>query len=254
MLACSLLRFFARDDSLVSVVSVHLAMVADAIVGPVVMGAPTKLAEDWFPPAERTLATAVAALSNQCGSVVVYALVPLLCADASEASLHRLNAALLAVSVANVALAAAYFPAHPRAAPSASADAARRGEEKITLCALLAAWRAFARAPAYICLVAVYALIVGAANPQVSGEGGMEGVGGAEGAPSASPADAPLRCALHSSPLHVVRPSAPPRPAPLPRARELCSSRASPISARARRRLAGLTRARSRPRWSSACR
>ena len=167
MLACSVLRCLARDASTASVIFVHASMILDAIVGPVVMAAPGKLAEDWFGPRERTLATAIAALSNQCGSVVVYALVPLLCPDASAASLARLNYALLALSVANAALAAAYFPSHPpQGAPSASAGASARAEARASLRSLLTAWRALARVPPYVCIAIVYSLAIGSANPQ----------------------------------------------------------------------------------------
>lgn len=193
MLACSALRYAARDGSVGALICVHSAMILDAIVGPVVMAAPTKLAEDWFLPHERTLATAVAALSNQCGSVIVYLLVPLLCPDSSEASLRRLNAALLGLSVANAALAAAYFPAHPRLAPSASAGASRRAEAHATLWSLLSAWGAFARVPSYVCILLVYSLIVGAANPQSALlEPGLAALGASEGLASWTNAGAQL--------------------------------------------------------------
>ena len=197
MLACSALRYAARDSSVGSLVCVHSAMILDAIVGPVVMAAPTKLAEDWFLPRERTLATAIAALSNQCGSVVVYLLVPLLSPDASEASLRRLNAALLGLSAVNAAMAAAYFPAHPRAAPSASAGASRRAEARATLWSLLAAWAAFARVPSYVCILLVYALIVGAANPQGALlEPGLAALGASEALASWTNAGAQLASLL----------------------------------------------------------
>ena len=166
MLACSSLRLLAVDGSLLSVISFHAAMILDAIVGPVVMAAPTKLAEDWFPPSERTVATAIAALSNQCGGVLIYVLVPLLCPDASSASLRRLNWALFGLSAANAAMAVAYFPSHPHRAPSASAVFSRAGEASVTLRSLAVAWRAFFCIPAYLCIVLVYSLVVGAANPQ----------------------------------------------------------------------------------------
>ena len=166
MLACNALRFAARDGSLVSVVCVHLSMVLDAIVGPVVMAAPSKLAEDWFPARERTLATAIAALSNQSGSIVVYALVPLLCPDASELSMFRLNAAMLGLSALNVLLAALYFPSHPPSAPSASAAVSKENEARVTLLSLLAAWRTLARDAPYVCVMLAYALTLGIANPQ----------------------------------------------------------------------------------------
>ena len=185
MLACSVLRVLARDSAPGSLALVHLAMILDAVVGPVVMAAPSKLAADWFPPAERTVATALAALSNQSGSIVVYVLVPLLCPDASEAGMRRLNLVLLGVSVLNCALAALYFPSLPPHAPSASAalERADGSAERITLRSLFGAWRAFARDASYVCIMVSYSLVAGFANPQGSLlEPGLAGLGASEGA------------------------------------------------------------------------
>lgn len=47
------------------------------------MAVPTTLAEVWFPPEERTQATAVSALGNQSGTVLLSIIVPLVCPDDS---------------------------------------------------------------------------------------------------------------------------------------------------------------------------
>ena len=205
MLACSALRLLARDASPLSIVCVHLCMVLDAIVGPVVMAAPSKLAEDWFAPSERVVATAIAALSNQCGSVVVYALVPVLCPDSSAASLQRLNWALFAISCTNVLLAALYFPSHPPAAPSASADVSKRGEARVTLRSLLAAWRAFAADAPYVCILLSYSCMVGFANPQGALlEPSLATIGGSEALAGWVNAGAQLGLYRRSNPPHTT--------------------------------------------------
>ena len=45
------------------------------------MAVPTTLAEVWFPPHERTQATAVSALGSQSGTVLLSIIVPIVCPD-----------------------------------------------------------------------------------------------------------------------------------------------------------------------------
>lgn len=70
MLASNGLRLFASDTSAPSIACLHLSFILCAIAGPIAMAVPVKLAEDFFAPAQRTLATAVAALGNQSGGFV----------------------------------------------------------------------------------------------------------------------------------------------------------------------------------------
>lgn len=167
VVVANLVRLAANDGSLASLVIVHVSFVLIGLAGPVAMAVPSRLAEDWFPPAERTTATAIAALGNQSGAVVIYFLVPVLSPDTSRASNLRMNALLAALSVANALMAAAYLPARPPAPPSASAGAMRAEEAsapRVTLRALLATWAVLARNTPFVLITIVYSLVLGFAN------------------------------------------------------------------------------------------
>lgn len=164
VVAANVMRCFANDSSLASIVIVHLSFTLNGIAGPVAMAVPSKLAEDWFQRDERTTATAIAALSNQSGNVFLYLLVPLLVPDTSAAAQLHLNLFLAALSVLNAVMFVVYFPSHPPRAPTASARVSRSGEERVSLASLWAALGAMARNPAFSLLTAVYSLIVGFSN------------------------------------------------------------------------------------------
>ena len=163
MLLCNVSRTLANDASPISVALVYFSVVLDAVAGPVAMAAPSKLAEDWFAPSERTTATAIGALANQSGTMVVFLLVPLLAPTPSAAGMRHMNYLLTGLSLLNVALGALYFPSRPPHPPSASAALPRA---PLTNAALLRAWRAFARQPAYLAIAATYSLLMGFSNPQ----------------------------------------------------------------------------------------
>lgn len=71
------LRCFARDASTLSIALLHVGFILNAIAGPVAMGAVSRLAEDWFPVAERGTATAIAAQVSHLNSMVALASAPL---------------------------------------------------------------------------------------------------------------------------------------------------------------------------------
>ena len=164
VLAANALRCFANDSGLTSVALVHVSFILNAIAGPAAMAVPSKLAEDWFSPTERTTATAVAALANQTGVLLLYFFVPTLCPDPTVADNFKLNALLLAISLLNAAMAAAYFPSHPPAAPSASAGVSLRNEALVTARGLAAAWRAMLANRGYVAILVTYSLYVGVSN------------------------------------------------------------------------------------------
>lgn len=167
MLFSNLFRTLANDATPLSLVFVHLSSALDALAGPVAMAAASKLAEDFFPPNERTTATAIGALANQSGTAVVYLLVPLLAPTPSAADMRRLNVFMLALSMVNAGVGHYYFPSKPPRPPSASAAlAAGEPAEPLTNAALLRAWRNFSRVPCYVAIVAAYGLLCGLSNPQ----------------------------------------------------------------------------------------
>ncbi len=75
------MRLFANDASFLSLFLVHTSFILNAITGPPAMALPSKLAETWFAPEERTQATAIASLGNQAGAVFLYLAIPYLCPD-----------------------------------------------------------------------------------------------------------------------------------------------------------------------------
>ena len=164
VVASNVMRCFANDASVASIAIVHVSFMLNGIAGPVAMAVPSKLAEDWFARDERTTATAIAALGNQSGNVFLYLLIPLLVPDTSAAAQLHLNLFLAALSIANAAMFAFYFPSHPPRAPTASARVSRSGEAAVTLASLRAALESMSRNAPYVLLTAVYSLIVGFSN------------------------------------------------------------------------------------------
>jgi FLVCR family MFS transporter len=164
VVAANVMRCFANDGSLLSLALVHLSFILNAVAGPAAMAVPSKLAEDWFSPTERTTATAVAALANQSGVVFLYLLVPTVAPNADPADNLRLNLILAGFSVLNALMCALYFPSHPPRAPSASAGVSKGNEAGITAAGLVRACRALLANRGYVAIVAVYALFVGCSN------------------------------------------------------------------------------------------
>ena len=167
MLLCNLLRTLATSASPASIALVYASVTLDAIVGPIAMAVPSKLAEDFFPTHERTTATAIAALGNQSGNVVVYLLIPLLAPNGDGASMSRMNYFLLALSLANALAAAAYFPVLPPRPPSRSSAhqlAATDSGKAVTMPLLLRAWRAFFTNRAFLAIAVSYSLCAGLTN------------------------------------------------------------------------------------------
>lgn len=59
-------RLVATTQQPWSITLLHLSYVFNAIAGPVAMGCVSKVAENWFPAAERATATAIAAGASVC--------------------------------------------------------------------------------------------------------------------------------------------------------------------------------------------
>lgn len=162
--ASNVMRCFANDSSLGSLVLIHVSFALNACAGPAAMAVPSKLAEDFFPPTERTLATAVAALGNQSGAAVLYLLIGWAFPNPTRADNFGLNASLAGLSLLNAAMALLYFPSHPPQPPSASARVSLAGEGGITLASLLRSSAAVVRNRTYVVILCAYALSTGLMN------------------------------------------------------------------------------------------
>ena len=129
----------------------HVGAVLIGIAGPIVMAAPTALSAAWFPPDQRTTATAVAQVANGLGNGVSYLIGSLMVPDndiavslsaaAKKGSNHkdspsvadvqiRIQWYMIVLSIPAVLLFVAlvvYFPSRPTLPPSYSAsDSAER--------------------------------------------------------------------------------------------------------------------------------
>ncbi len=164
VLVSCVMRCFANDSSILSAVIVHISFILNAAAGPAAMAVPSKLAEDWFPPNERTTATAISALANQTGVLFLYLCVPILCPDATMMDNLKLNILLAAFSVLNALLAAFYFPSHPPNAPSLSARVSKGKEAGITWVGLYTVWKELAKNRAFMVITLVYSIFVGISN------------------------------------------------------------------------------------------
>ena len=103
---------------------------------------PPKLSAAWFPPSERTTATAVASLANSLGAAVGFLLGPGLVTrcdvrsadsaadvEALRGGVRTLYLVQLLWAVATTALALAHFPERPPTPPSRSAAASERADQ-----------------------------------------------------------------------------------------------------------------------------
>jgi MFS family permease len=164
VVASNVLRCFAHDGSALSLALIYISFLLNAAAGPAAMGIPSKLAEDWFPPLERTSATAIAALSNQAGVLFLWVFVPTVAPQPTAEDSTRLNLLLAALSIANACLAAWYFPSHPPVAPSASARVTHASEATVTPATLWASWRVMLANRAYVALLLTYSALTGVAG------------------------------------------------------------------------------------------
>ena len=98
--------------------AIHLGQFLNGIVGCVVLIAPAKISQVWFPPHERATATSLVTLANYAGLAVGFILVPWQTSTWGVVAMLRQWAVIAAVTTV---AAIAYFPAVPRTPPSASA-------------------------------------------------------------------------------------------------------------------------------------
>jgi len=124
----------------------HAGQILNALAGPVAMSAGPVLSAMWFPPSERTFATAVVATCNYGGTCFMFTLGPLLVPTGltSEETGAALRTYMLGEAIVAGALfaGALCFPPMPKELPSRSAGLARMdiGSGLVQLLRLPAFW------------------------------------------------------------------------------------------------------------------
>jgi FLVCR family MFS transporter 7 len=101
-----------------SIWTIHIAQILNAAVGPFVMATPSKISANWFPPKERTTATAIGTLSNYMGSAAGFLIGPYVVSFSNIQTLIVVEAIHGLVILIWTCL---YFPDKPPSPPSASA-------------------------------------------------------------------------------------------------------------------------------------
>ena len=120
-------------DAAASTGMIHLGQFFNGLAGPIAMAAGPVLSATWFPPQQRTTATAIQAMSNYIGGALPFLLGPALVSDHTVASnKHNMKTEILHYMWMHAAFAAVvlvativYFPSHPPNAPSRSAETSR---------------------------------------------------------------------------------------------------------------------------------
>eukprot|EP01116_Phalansterium_solitarium_P018223 TRINITY_DN4755_c0_g2_i1.p1 TRINITY_DN4755_c0_g2~~TRINITY_DN4755_c0_g2_i1.p1 ORF type:complete len:476 (+),score=196.57 TRINITY_DN4755_c0_g2_i1:97-1524(+) len=97
---------------------ISIGQILNALVGPISMASCPKLSSIWFPPDERTTATALASLAGNVGSAAGFLIPPYVLL---YFSMEALIIGQAVEAVAMMVLILAYFPAKPPTPPSATA-------------------------------------------------------------------------------------------------------------------------------------
>lgn len=108
------------------VVVVFVAQSANAIAGPLLNSVPGLIAATWFPPKERTLATAIGFLSQNLGSALAFVLGLIVTTDSRIWTLLYIEAGISVVVTVPVFI---YFPERPPSPPSASSSELTTGTD-----------------------------------------------------------------------------------------------------------------------------
>ena len=123
-------------DAAASTGMIHLGQFFNGLAGPIAMAAGPVLSATWFPPHQRTTATAIQITSNYVGVSISFVLGPNLVAHApahpGAHDIHHMKTDILHYMWMHAAFAAVVlvativcFPSHPPNAPSRSAETSR---------------------------------------------------------------------------------------------------------------------------------
>lgn len=158
----AVLRCFLFDASPASQYLQHASFIANALAGPLAMAGVSLLAERWFPPGERGVATALAAESNVMGNVFSFLLGPAIVTDADPISGMRRYAYLcLGLCLVTQVAMLACFPSAPPLPPSRSAHASAAASQAFTLRTLFRTLKSLSSNSNFLVLCASYGLVNG---------------------------------------------------------------------------------------------
>jgi MFS transporter, FLVCR family, disrupted in renal carcinoma protein 2 len=159
-------RLLATDpESTTSRRLLSASFILNAIAGPISMGAPSKLAENWFPAHERGFATSVSAAANLLGCIIGFAVAPAMVPPSSTmADLTRFNVMMLALTGGCFLATIIYFPSHPPSPPSKSAVHSSQTAAAFSLGVLLRDVGRLCKNKDFIVVTAAYAVCNGLAS------------------------------------------------------------------------------------------
>ena len=101
---------------------IHLGHVLIGVVGPLALITPPRLSSVWFPPKQRTFATAMMVMAQSVGTALAFIVIPYL---THHYDIHTMLYVQAELGLFAALLATIYFPAHPPTPPSASAETER---------------------------------------------------------------------------------------------------------------------------------
>lgn len=104
------------------IILIHIGHILNGAVGVPVMIIPTRLSSLWFPPRERTFATAVTNTAQALGVAVGFITVPYM---TRTYDIHTMLYVEAEIALFIALLATIYFPSHPPTPPSVTADEQR---------------------------------------------------------------------------------------------------------------------------------
>ena len=87
----SVLRFIPTGDVTTSTVLIHFGQVIADFAGPIAFAPPTLISSTWFPPHQRTTATAISSVANYIGLAVSFLIGPVFVADIKDSNIPKID-------------------------------------------------------------------------------------------------------------------------------------------------------------------
>ena len=101
---------------------IHLGHIMIGVAGPPALITPPRLSSVWFPPKQRTFATAMMVLAQSVGTALAFIIIPYL---TKHYDIHTMLYVQAEMGLFVALLATIYFPPHPLTPPSQSATTDR---------------------------------------------------------------------------------------------------------------------------------